>query len=195
MSKAPSKNLSAVEQEKLLATLQARFEKHMNRHPGVKWEAVQKKLEANPGKLWSLWQMEETGGEPDVVEGMQTHAKAGQASQHIFVDCCAETPKDRRSVCYDPAALESRKEHKPKHSAVGMASEMGVEILTPEQYQHLQTLGEFDTKTSSWLVAPERVRKLGGALFGDRRYDTVFIYHNGVESYYGARGFRGLLAV
>ena len=189
MSKAPSKELSAAEQETLLATLRARFEKHMNRHVGVKWEAVQKKLEASPGKLWSLAQMEETGGEPDVV------SFDGKTSGWTFVDCCAETPKDRRSVCYDPAALESRKEHKPKHSAVGMASEMGIEILTPEQYQHLQTLGEFDTKTSSWLVAPAKVRKLGGALFGDRRYDTVFVYHNGVESYYAVRGFRGLLTV
>jgi len=189
MSKAPSKNLPAAEQEKLLATSQARFEKHMSRHPGVKWEAVQKKLEANPAKLWSLAQMEETGGEPDVV------SFDGKTSQCTFVDCCTETPKDRRSVCYDAAALESRKEHKPKHSAVGMAAEMGVELLTPEQYQHLQTLGEFDTKTSSWLVAPAKVRKLGGALFGDRRYDTVFIYHNGVESYYAARGFRAMLTV
>lgn len=189
MSTAPSKEFSAAEQEKLLATLQARFAKHMNRHPGVKWEAVQKRLEASPEKLWSLWQMEETGGEPDVVTFDQ------KTSGYTFVDCCAETPKDRRSVCYDPAALESRKEHKPKHSAVGMAGEMGVEILTPEQYQYLQTLGEFDTKTSSWLVAPTKVRKLGGAIFGDRRYDTVFIYHNGVESYYAGRGFRGCLTI
>lgn len=177
------------QREELLQTLKARFEKNMNRHPGLEWADVQAKLEANPEKLWSLHEMEETGGEPDVV------GHDGKTGEYIFYDCSAESPKGRRSVCYDREALESRKEHKPKSSAVEMAAAMGIELLTEEQYRELQQLGNFDMKTSSWVITPERIRKLGGALFCDRRYDTVFVYHNGAESYYAARGFRGSLRV
>ncbi|MFD3767523.1 MULTISPECIES: DUF4256 domain-containing protein [Paenibacillus] len=183
------RELSPEQREELLQTLKARFEKNMNRHPGLEWADVQAKLEANPEKLWSLHEMEETGGEPDVV------GHDGKTGEYIFYDCSAESPKGRRSVCYDREALESRKEHKPKSSAVEMAAAMGIELLTEEQYRELQQLGNFDMKTSSWVITPERIRKLGGALFCDRRYDTVFVYHNGAESYYAARGFRGSLRV
>lgn len=175
--------------EALFATLKKRFEKYSERHPGITWEKVRAKLENNAGKLASLWQMEETGGEPDVIG---FNKKTGE---YTFCDCSAESPKGRRSICYDPEALASRKEHKPKHSAVGMAAEMGVELLTEEEYHALQELGTFDTKTSSWIKTPTDVRELGGGLFGDKRYERTFIYHNGAESYYAARGFRGLLAV
>ena len=181
--------LSAAEREELLATLKTRFEKNMIRHKGVEWAKVLSKLEANGEKLWSLSEMERTGGEPDVVG----HDK--KTGEYVFVDCSVESPKGRRSVCYDREALESRKEHKPKDSAVDMAAAMGVEILTEEQYRELQKLGEFDAKTSSWVQTPVAVRKLGGALFCDRRYEQVFVYHNGAESYYGARGFRGVVRV
>lgn len=173
----------------LLATLQSRFEKNMNRHEGLDWGKIQNRLEEYPEKLWSLNEMEETGGEPDVI------GYDKQLDKYIFCDCSPESPKGRRSVCYDPEALASRKEHKPRHSAIGMASEMGTALLSEEQYHALQRLGEFDTKTSSWIVAPQDVRKLGGGLFGDRRYGRVFIYHNGAESYYAARGFRAVLEV
>ena len=185
----PSATLSKKQHEELLTTLKARFEKNMNRHKSLEWAKVQAKLEANAEKLWSLNEMERTGGEPDVVG----HDK--KTGEYIFYDCSAESPKGRRSVCYDRAALESRKENKPKDNAMNMASAMGVELLTEEQYRELQRLGEFDTKTSSWVKTPSDIRKLGGALFCDRRYDTVFVYHNGAESYYAARGFRGLLKV
>lgn len=181
--------LSPEQREDILRTLKARFEKYMSRHTGLEWADVQAKLEANPEKLWSLHEMEETGGEPDVV------GYDGKTGEYIFFDCSAESPKGRRSVCYDREALESRKEHKPKNSAVEMATAMGIELLTEEQYRELQQLGNFDMKTSSWVITPERIRKLGGALFCDRRYDTVFVYHNGAESYYAARGFRGSLRV
>lgn len=171
----------------LMALLRARFAKNRQRHEGIEWTDVQSRLEKNPEKLWSLNEMEETGGEPDVI--------AHENGHYIFCDCSAETPKGRRSLCYDPEALESRKEHKPKDSAIGMAADMGVEILTEEQYLELQKLGNFDTKTSSWLATPPEVRKLGGAIFGDRRFGRVFIYHNGAESYYGVRGFRARLKI
>ena len=173
----------------LLRTLKARFEKHMNRHQGLQWTAVQASLEANPEKLWSLHEMERTGGEPDVVG----HDK--KTGEYVFYDCSAESPKGRRSVCYDREALEARKEHKPKNSATDMAAAMGIEILTEAQYRELQTLGEFDTKTSSWVKTPPDIRARGGAIFCDRRYDHVFTYHNGAESYYAARAFRGALKV
>jgi hypothetical protein len=176
-------------QEELLSILKKRFEKNMNRHKDLDWSDIQKKLEANPDKLWSLDEMEITGGEPDVVG----HDK--KTGEYIFYDCSPESPKGRRSVCYDNEALESRKEHKPKNSAKGMAAEMGIELLSEEQYRELQKLGNFDTKTSSWVITPADVRELGGALFCDRRYGQVFLYHNGAESYYGARGFRGSLRV
>lgn len=182
------KKLSKAEAEALLQSLQQRFEKHGERHKGIKWADVQKRLEAHPEKLRSLYEMEETGGEPDVV----AQEKNGAV---IFYDCASESPKGRRSVCYDPDALESRKQHKPKHSAVGMAEEMGIELLTEEEYQQLQEIEPVDNKTSSWLKTPEKIRELGGAIFGDYRFGTVFVYHNGVESYYGARGFRGKLKV
>jgi hypothetical protein len=188
-SKSNKKALSPEQREELLLALQARFEKNMNRHKGLKWSDVQVKLKANPEKLWSLDDMETTGGEPDVVG---YNKKTGE---YIFYDCSAESPKDRRSLCYDREALESRKEHKPKNSAMDMAAAMGIELLTEEQYRELQKLGEFDTKTSSWVQTPAEIRKLGGALFCDRRYDHVFVYHNGAESYYAARGFRGSLTV
>ena len=181
--------LSPEQREELLNLLKARFEKNRNRHAGIEWATVQAKLEANPAKLWSLDDMESTGGEPDVVGYDQ------KTDEYIFYDCSAESPKGRRSICYDHAALESRKEHKPANSAVEMASDMGIELLTEEQYRALQQLGTFDTKTSSWVKTPAEIRKLGGALFCDRRYNTVFVYHNGAESYYGARAFRGSLKV
>src|ERR1700676_3874342 len=183
------KNLSPEPREELLRALKARFEKGMNRHRGLEWDKVQAKLEANAEKLWSLNEMERTGGEPDVVG----HDK--KTGEYIFYDCSAESPKGRRSVCYDREAPDSRKEHKPKDSAVGMAAAMGIELLTEEQYRELQKFGKFDTKTSSWVKTPSDIRKLGGALFCDRRYDTTFVYHNGADSYYAARGFRGWLRV
>ncbi|MGZ5244609.1 MAG: DUF4256 domain-containing protein [Bacteroidia bacterium] len=183
------KELSAELSEELLSTLKARFEKNMNRHKGIKWEDVQAKLEANPAKLWSLNEMEITDGEPDVV-GFDK-----KTGDYIFYDCSAESPKGRRSLCYDHEALTSRKENKPKNSAVGIATEMGIELLTEEQYRELQKLGEFDLKTSSWVKTPADIRKLGGALFCDRRFNTVFTYHNGAESYYAGRAFRGSLKV
>ena len=183
------KQLSSEQREELLTVLKARFEKNMNRHKGLEWAKVQAKLEANTEKLWSLSEMERTGGEPDVVG----HDK--KAGEYIFYDCSAESPKGRRSLCYDREALESRKEHKPQNNALEMATAMGVEILTEEQYRELQKLGNFDTKTSSWVQTPADIRKLGGALYCDRRYDHVFVYHNGAESYYAVRGFRGSLRV
>jgi hypothetical protein len=183
------KDLSPEQREELLSVLKARFEKNMNRHQGLGWAKVQAKLDANTDKLWSLNEMERTGGEPDVVE----HDK--KTGEYIFYDCSAESPKGRRSVCYDGEALESRKEHKPEDNAMDMAGAMGVEILTVGQYGDLQRLGDFDTKTSSWVKTPSDIRKLGGALFCDRRYATVFVYHNGAESYYAARGFRASLRV
>jgi hypothetical protein len=181
--------LSATESQELLATLKTRFEKNMTRHTGLEWAKVQAKLDANTDKLWSLGEMERTGGEPDVVGYDQ------KTGEFLFYDSSAETPKDRRNLCYDRAALEARKEFKPKDSALDVAAAMGIEILTEEEYRSLQTLGKFDTKTSSWVKTPAEIRKLGGALFCDRRYDHVFTYHNGAESYYGARGFRGSLRV
>jgi len=181
--------LSKKQREAILSTLNARFDKNMNRHQGLEWAKVQAKLEANAEKLWSLNEMERTGGEPDVVG----HDK--KTGEYIFYDCSAESPNSRRSLCYDREALDSRKENKPKGNAIGMAAAMGVELLTEEQYRELQTLGTFDTKTSSWVKTPSAIRKLGGALFCDRRFDTVFLYHNGAESYYAARGFRGWLRV
>jgi hypothetical protein len=183
------KDLSPEQCEELLGALKARFEKNMNRHKGLEWVKVQAKLEVNAEKLLSLNEMERTGGEPDVVG----HDK--KTGEYIFYDCSAESPKGRRSVCYDREALESRKEHKPEDNAVDMAAAMGIELLTEEQHRELQKLGKFDTKTSSWVKTPSDIRKLGGALFCDRRYDTVFVYHNGAESYYAARAFRGSLRV
>ena len=185
----PNATLSKKQSHELLKTLKARFEKNISRHPGLAWDEIQAKLEANAEKLWSLHEMERTGGEPDVVG----HVK--KTGEYIFYDCAAETPKGRRSICYDREALDSRKENKPKDNAVGMAATMGIELLTEEQYRELQKLAEFDTKTSSWVKTPPAIRKLGGALFCDRRFDTVFLYHNGAESYYAARGFRGWLKV
>lgn len=184
-----SKELQPEQREELLLLLKARFEKNMSRHEGLEWAKVQAKLEASAHKLWSLGEMESTGGEPDVIGYDQ------EAEEFLFCDCSAESPKGRRSVCYDREALESRKEHKPKTSAMDMAADMGIELLTEEQYRELQKLGKFDTKTSSWVQTPAPIRKLGGAIFCDRRYDTIFMYHNGADSYYAARGFRGLLRV
>lgn len=181
--------LSPEQQEKLLEILKTRFEKNMNRHNGLEWEKVQAKLETNTEKLWSLYEMERTGGEPDVV-GFDK-----ETGEFIFYDCSPESPKGRRSVCYDREALESRKKHKPQNNAIDMARDMGIEILSEEQYRELQKLGHFDTKTSSWVKTPENIRKLGGAIFCDRRYGTVFVYHNGADSYYASRGFRGSLRV
>lgn len=181
--------LSPEQQEKLLEILKTRFEKNMNRHNGLEWEKVQAKLETNTEKLWSLYEMERTGGEPDVV-GFDK-----ETGEFIFYDCSPESPKGRRSVCYDREALESRKKHKPQNNAIDMARDMGIKILSEEQYRELQKLGHFDTKTSSWVKTPENIRKLGGAIFCDRRYDTVFVYHNGADSYYASRGFRGSLRV
>ncbi|MGZ8898372.1 MAG: DUF4256 domain-containing protein [Halobacteriota archaeon] len=183
------KELSPREREELLKTLKARFEKNMGRHQGLEWAKVQAKLEANPKKLWSLGEMEKTGGEPDVVG----HDK--KTGEYIFFDCSAETPKGRTSVCYDREGLESRKEHQPKTTAIDLAAAMGIELLTEEQYLELQKLGDFDTKTSSWVKTPADIRKLGGALYGDRRYGRVFVGHNGAQSYYAARAFRGSLRV
>jgi len=187
--KSNTKDLSAKQREELLKTLKARFEKNMNRHKGIEWAQVQAKLEGNAGKLWSLNEMERTGGEPDVV-GYEK-----KTGEYIFCDCSADSPNARRSLCYDREALDSRKENKPKGSAVDLAAAMGIELLTEEQYRELQKLGEFDTKTSSWVKTPPEMRKLGGALFCDRRFNTVFTYHNGAESYYAGRAFRGSLRV
>ncbi|MBS1681498.1 MAG: DUF4256 domain-containing protein [Bacteroidetes bacterium] len=181
--------LTADQREELLHKLKTRFEKNTNRHKGIDWVKVQTKLEAKPEKLWSLNAMEETGGEPDVV------GYDKKTDEYIFYDCAVESPKGRRSYCYDHEALEKRKEHKPADSAINCAEEMGIELLTEQQYRELQTLGEFDAKTSSWVKTPAAIRKLGGALFCDFRFDTVFVYHNGAESYYAARGFRGVLRV
>lgn len=183
------KKLSAQQTQDLLKTLTNRFEKNRTRHKGIEWNNVQAKLEDSPAKLWSLNEMEITGGEPDVVGYDKT------TGEYIFYDCSPESPNGRRSFCYDHAALEARKEHKPGNSAMNMAAEMGIGLLTEEQYRQLQQLGEFDLKTSSWIITPAPIRKLGGALFCDRRYNTVFVYHNGAESYYAARGFRGVLRV
>ena len=184
-----TKALLPEQREELFNALKARFEKNMHRHAGLEWAAVQARLEADPEKVWSLGEMERTGGEPDVVGQDDT------TGETIFYDCAAESPKGRRSLCYDREALESRKEFKPENSALDMAAAMGIEMLTEEQYRGLQQLGNFDLKTSSWLKTPAEIRKLGGAIFGDRRYEHVFVYHNGADSYYGARGFRGWLRV
>jgi len=184
-----NKDLSSSQREELLITLKVRFEKNMNRHIGLTWTEIQSKLEANTEKLWSLNEMERTGGEPDVIGFDKKNG------EYIFYDCSAESPKNRRSVCYDREALELRKEHKPENTAMDMAVNMGIELLTEEQYRDLQKLGNFDTKTSSWIKTPSEIRKLGGALFCDRRYNHVFVYHNGAESYYSVRGFRGSLNV
>jgi hypothetical protein len=181
--------MKAKQREELLRTFKARFERNMNRHQGLEWAKVQAKLEASTEKMWSLNEMETSGGEPDVVG----HDK--KTGEYILADCSAESPKGRRSVCYDREALESRKEHKPQNNAIDMAAVMGIELLTEEQYRELQKLGNFDTKTSSWVKTPSDIRKLGGALFCDRRYGNVFVYHNGAESYYAARGFRGSLRI
>jgi hypothetical protein len=181
--------LSTDEREELLSVLKERFEKNMRRHEALKWDDVQAKLEENAGKLWSLSEMEKTGGEPDVV------ALDEETGEMVFYDCCAESPKGRRNVCYDREALEARKEHKPANSALDMAAAMGIDLLSEAEYRALQRLGEFDLKTSSWVLTPAKIRELGGALFCDRRYDTVFVYHNGASSYYGVRGFRGKLIV
>ena len=183
------KNLSPEQREQLLRALNARFEKNKNRHEDLAWAQVQGKLDASAEKLWSLNEMERTGGEPDVVGHDE------RTGEYIFYDCSAQSPEGRRNLCYDREALESRKQHKPENNALDMAAAMGIELLTEEQYRGLQRLGEFDTKTSSWIRTPSRIRKLGGALFCDRRYDTVFVYHNGAESYYAARAFRGSLRV
>lgn len=183
------KDFSAKQRDELLSTLEARFEKNMGRHKGLDWAKVQARLEASPGKLWSLNEMERTGGEPDVV-GLDK-----KTGEYVFYDCSAQSPKGRTSLCYDEEALASRKEHKPKGSAVGLANAMGVEMLNEEDYRELQKLGEFDTKSSSWVKTPDDFRKLGGALFCDRRFGRVFVYHNGAESYYSGRGFRSLLRV
>ena len=184
-----NKKLTAQQQEEILELLKVRFEKNMNRHQGFEWANIQEKLEANSEKLWSLFEMERTEGEPDVVLFDK------QSRQYTFFDCSPESPKGRRSICYDSAALDSRKQNKPKTSAIEMAADMGIDILTEQQYRELQNLGNFDLKTSSWVETPSNVRKLGGAIFCDRRYDMVFMYHNGAESYYAARGFRGSLKV
>lgn len=183
------RTLSPIEREELLSTLRSRFDQNKERHKGIEWSKLHAKLEANPDKLWSLHEMERTGGEPDVI------AYDKKTDEYLFMDCSAESPKGRTSVCYDREGLESRKEHKPKTSAMDMAAEMGIEMLNEEQYRELQKLGEFDAKTSSWVQAPADIRKLGGGLFGDRRFGRVFIYHNGAQSYYSGRGFRGLLRV
>ena len=185
----PNTTLSKKQRDEILETLKTRFEKNMNRHKGLEWAKVQVKLDASAEKLWSLSEMERTGGEPDVV------GQDKKTGEFIFYDCSADTPKGRRSICYDREALDSRKEHKPKTSAMEMAAAMGIEMLTEEEYRTLQKLGEFDTKTSSWVKTPANIRKLGGALFCDRRFDTVFVYHNGAESYYAGRGFRGSVKI
>jgi hypothetical protein len=187
--KTPKPKLSREQREAVLSVLKTRFEKHMNRHRGLEWATVQARLEAHADTLWSLSEMERTGGEPDVV------GQDNEAGEYVFYDCSAESPGGRRSVCYDRDALDSRKEHKPENNAIDMATAMGIELLTEDQYRALQKLGKFDLKTSSWVKTPAAIRKLGGALFCDRRYDNVFVYHNGAPSYYAARGFRGLLKV
>lgn len=184
-----NKELTAEQSDELLRILRIRFEKYMNRHKGLEWSKIHAKLEVNPEKLWSLNEMEKTGGEPDVVD---FNEKTGE---YVFYDCSTESPAGRRNVCYDHEALDSRKEFKPKNSALDMAADMGIGILTEEQYRQLQKLGNFDTKTSSWLKTPSEIRKLGGAIFADRRYNNVFVYHNGASSYYAVRGFRGSLSV
>lgn len=183
------KDISSSQRKELISLLKERFEKNMNRHKGIEWSKVEAKLEKNAEKLWSLNEMEKTGGEPDVV------GYDKKTNEFLFVDCSPESPKERRSICYDQKALDSRKENKPKNSAMGMAESMGIEILTEAEYKDLQKLGNFDTKTSSWILTPPDIRKLGGAIFADYRYGTVFVYHNGAESYYAARGFRGSLKV
>lgn len=183
------KELSTEQSEKLMKELKIRFQENSKRHTGLEWSKVQERLEKNKEKLWSLYQMEETGGEPDVI-GFDS-----KSGEYIFCDCSAESPRNRRSLCYDEKAHASRKEHKPSGNALDTAKEMGIEVLSEEEYRNLQTLGEFDLKTSSWIKTPENIRKLGGALFCDRRYDTVFVYHNGAESYYAARGFRGSIKI
>jgi hypothetical protein len=189
MAKTTKHSLSREEQEALLGTLRSRFEKNMMRHKGIAWDKVQTRLEADKSKLWCLNEMEQSGGEPDVI------GEDKKSGEYLFVDCAAESPSGRRSVCYDREGLESRKEHRPANSAVDMAAEMGVELLSEEQYRELQKLGNFDQKTSSWVLTPAPIRKLGGALFCDRRYGQVFTYHNGAQSYYGARAWRGMLRV
>jgi hypothetical protein len=189
VAKRKPKELTAEQRSELIAILRSRFEKNMNRHPELQWAAVQSLLEANPEAIWSLHEMERTGGEPDVVSYNQ------KIREVVFYDCAAESPKGRRSICYDRAALESRKENKPANSAEDLATEMGIKLLTEEQYRQLQTFGNFDQKTSSWISTPSEIRKLGGALFCDRRYGQVFVYHNGAESYYAARGFRAALHI
>lgn len=184
-----SREFSPEQHAELIKILKARFEKNMSRHVGIEWSEVEAKLESNIEKLWSLHRMEITGGEPDVI------ARSGETGEFTFYDCSKESPKGRRSLCYDREALESRKQHKPENSAIEIAAEMGIELLTEEQYRELQKFGEFDAKSSSWVKTPANIRKLGGALFCDYRYDTIFVYHNGAESYYAARGFRGLLRV
>jgi hypothetical protein len=183
------KILSPLQSEELLKTLKSRFEKNQVRHSTLDWTKIQKKLESNFNKLWSLNEMERTGGEPDVISLDQ------KTGEYLFVDCSSETPKDRRSFCYDRAALDARKSFKPKNTAIDMCSDMGIELMSEEQYRQLQELGKFDTKTSSWLLTPSPIRKLGGAIFADRRYDHVFVYHNGADSYYAVRGFRGVVRI
>ncbi len=186
----PTKSkLTVAQQSDLISLLRSRFEANMPRHKGIKWDDVEKRLNDASAKLRSLYEMEATGGEPDVI------GRDKKTGEFLFVDCSAESPKGRRSVCFDAEALASRKEHKPKHSALGMAAEMGIELLTEEEYRNLQKLGDFDLKTSSWIATPDEIRQLGGAMFCDRRYNTVWTYHNGAESYYAARGFRGILRV
>lgn len=188
-AKSNATELGPADQDVLIDKLKTRFETNMHRHEGLDWAEVQTRLKANAEKMWSLNEMESTGGEPDVV------GRDEKTGEYVFYDCAPESPEGRRSLCYDREALESRKKHKPESSAIDMAGAMGVELLTEQQYRELQELGEFDTKTSSWVKTPERIRELGGALFCDRRYDTVFVYHNGAESYYASRGFRGALRV
>lgn len=183
------KEISSKQKEELFSTLKTRFDENINRHQGLEWDKIQAKLEVHPAKIWSLYEMEKTGGEPDVV-GFDK-----KKNEYIFYDCAAESPKERRSLCYDRSALESRKKHPPKNSAMDMATEMGIELLTEEEYRALQALGTFDTKTSSWIKTPAEIRSLGGAVFCDFRYGRVFVYHNGAESYYAARGFRASLRV
>lgn len=189
MVERTKKELTSEQSVDLLKVLRTRFENNMERHPGLIWSKIESKLKTNPGKLWSINQMEETNGEPDIVDYIK------DTDEYIFFDCSIESPKGRRNICYDEEALRSRKENKPKNSAIGMAAEMGIEILTKEQYLELQRLGQFDTKTSSWIQTPTSIRKLGGAIFCDLRYGSVFIYHNGAESYYSTRGFRGSLII
>jgi hypothetical protein len=189
MNNIVKKLLPAKQRDEILATLKARFEENMNRHRGLEWAKVRAKLDANAGKVWSLGEMERTGGEPDVV------GQDKKTGEYLFVDCSAQSPEGRTSLCYDREALDSRREHKPKNSIMDMAAAMGIEVLTEEQYHELQKLGEFDTKSSSWIKAPDEIRKLGGGLYGDRRFGRVFIYHNGPQSYYSGRAFRGMLRV